>query len=90
MTTDKLEKLNCLARKIKSLKKDLETLNYIRNKEDVSLTTKDGRNLYEAYCPVRIPRSLIILICQEVQNKLEIELKHAEKKFEQEDFENDD
>lgn len=86
MTTDKLEKLNCLARKIDFLKKDLETLNYIIRDEDkdVSLTAKDGRKLYEASCSVRIPRSLRSLICQEVQNKLERELKHAEKEFEQE------
>lgn len=85
MTTDKLEKLNCLARKIKSLKEDLETLNYIGDGDkDVSLTAKDGRKLYETSCSVRIPRSLKSLICQEVQNKLERELKHAEKEFEQE------
>ena len=86
MTTDKLEKLNCLARKIEFLKEDLKTLDYIKDGvENVSLTAKDGRKLYETYCSVRIPRSLRILICQEVQNKLEIELKHAEKEFEQED-----
>lgn len=86
MTTDKLEKLNCLAQKIKSLKEDLETLNYIGDGDkDVSLTAKDGRKLYEASCSVRIPRSIRSLICQEVQNKLERELKHAEKEFEQED-----
>lgn len=85
MTTDKLEKLNCLARKIEFLKEDLKTLNYIKDEDkDVSLTAKDGRKLYEASCSVRIPRSLRILICQEVQNKLERELKHAEKEFEQE------
>lgn len=85
MTIDKLEKLNRLARTIKFLKEELKTLNYIREKDDVSLTAKDGRKLYEAYCSVRIPRSLRILICQEVQNTLERELKHAEKEFEQEE-----
>lgn len=85
MTEEKLHELVRLSNKIDNIKNDIAELNYIKNNDYIFLSSKDGRVMYEKYAYVRIPRSLRVLICNEVENKLKIELEYLERKFEQED-----
>lgn len=78
MTEEKLKSLNELFERIKYIKKELKLLDDICGYDDIYLTSYNGK-LY-----VRIPRSLNKLIYNEVQNKLEIQLKSDEKEFEKE------
>ena len=84
MTKEKLEKLTQMSNKIDHIKKELEALGYIRNSDDFSITTKDGRVMYDKYVSVRIPTSLKKIICNEIESKLKLELNFLERKFEQE------
>ena len=85
MTKEKLEKLTQMSNKIDHIKKELDALDYIRNSDNFSITTKDGRVMYNAYVSVRIPTSLKKIICNEIESKLKLELNFLERKFEQED-----
>lgn len=83
MTREKLEELNILAGRIENIKSNLEDIAYIKEQDDIKITTKDGRKIGERWLDVRIPRSLKEMICNEIQNKLELMLKEAEKEFEE-------
>lgn len=84
MTEEKLTDLVRLSNKIDNIKRDIDELNYIKDKDYIFLSAKDGRVTYEKYAYCRIPRSLTHLICNEVEYKLKMELASLEYKFEQE------
>lgn len=79
MTEEKLKSLNELFERIEYIKKELKLLDDICDYDNIYLTSHNGK-LY-----VRIPRSLNKLIYNEVQNKLEIQLKSDEKEFKKEE-----
>lgn len=83
MTREKLEELNILARRIENIKSDLEDIAYIKEQDYIKITAKDDRKLGERWLDVRIPRSLKEMICNEIQNKLELMLVEAEREFEE-------
>lgn len=81
MTEEKLADLVRLSNKIDNIKRDIEVLNYIKEDDYIFLSAKDGRVTYEKYAYCRIPRSLTQLICNEVENKLKMELESLEREF---------
>lgn len=85
MTQEKLERLNQIARKIDYVQRELKDLEYLKGKDCVYLTAKDGRVLYDKEVSVRIPRSLRIIIYNEVEHKLTLELNQLKFQFENEE-----
>ena len=82
MTEEKLESLNRLSNRIKYIKKELKTLDYMqKNKnlyENMYFATQSGK------ISIFIPRSLHTLIYNELKNRLEIQLRSDESEFEKE------
>lgn len=83
MTREELTELNILAGIIENIKSDLEDIAYIKEQDNIIITAKDGRKTGERWVEVRMPRSLKVMICNEIQHKLEAMLKEVEKEFEE-------
>ena len=81
MTREKLKELNILAGRIERLKSYYEDLSYIKEQDNIEIRVKDGRKLGEHWVEVPVPRSLRIMICNELQYKIGAMFVEAEKEF---------